>query len=41
VDYIYVWVDGIHVKVRLAQDKTCLLVMIGARRWGEGADRAR
>jgi putative transposase len=25
------WVDGIHLKVRLAQDKVCLLVMIGVR----------
>lgn len=32
VDYVYVWVDGIHVKVRLGeQDRLCLLVMIGAR----------
>ena len=31
VDYVYVWVDGIHVKVRLEQDKVCLLVMIGVR----------
>ena len=31
VDYVYVWVDGIHVKVRLEQDKICLLVMIGVR----------
>ena len=30
-DYVYVWVDGIHLKVRLAQDKVCLLVMIGVR----------
>jgi transposase-like protein len=30
-DYVYVWVDGIHLKVRLDQDKVCLLVMIGAR----------
>lgn len=30
-DYVYVWVDGIHLKVRLAQDKICLLVMIGVR----------
>jgi len=30
-DYIYVWVDGIHLKVRLAQDKVCLLVIIGVR----------
>ncbi|HYY00726.1 MAG TPA: IS256 family transposase [Mycobacterium sp.] len=31
IDYVYVWVDGIHLKVRLAQDKVCLLVMIGVR----------
>ena len=31
VDYVYLWVDGIHVKVRLEQDKVCLLVMIGVR----------
>ena len=30
-DYVYMWVDGIHLKVRLAQDKVCLLVMIGVR----------
>lgn len=30
-DYVYVWVDGIHLKVRLSQDKICLLVMIGVR----------
>ena len=30
-DYVYMWVDGIHLKVRLQQDKVCLLVMIGVR----------
>ena len=30
-DYVYVWVDGIHLKVRLETDKVCLLVMIGVR----------
>ena len=30
-DYVYCWVDGIHLKVRLSQDKVCLLVMIGVR----------
>src|SRR4051812_2017967 len=29
--YVYLWVDGIHLKVRLEQDKVCLLVMIGVR----------
>jgi len=31
VDYVYMWVDGIHLKVRLEQEKICLLVMIGVR----------
>jgi len=30
-DYVHVWVDGIHLKVRLEADKVCLLVMIGVR----------
>ena len=30
-DYVYVWVDGIHLKVRLETDKVCLLVIIGVR----------
>src|SRR4051794_34969423 len=30
-DYVYVWVDGIHLKVRLEADKVCLLVIIGVR----------
>lgn len=35
VDYVYVWVDGIHFKVRLTQDKVCLLVMIGVKANGD------
>jgi transposase-like protein len=31
VDFVYLWVDGIHLKVRLEQEKLCLLVMIGVR----------
>jgi transposase-like protein len=31
VDFVYLWVDGIHVNVRLEQQKLCLLVMIGVR----------
>jgi transposase-like protein len=31
VDYVYLWADGIHVNVRLEEDKLCLLVMIGVR----------
>jgi len=30
-DYVYCWVDGIHVNVRLEEQKLCLLVMIGVR----------
>jgi len=31
VDYVYVWADGIHVTVRLDEDKLCLLVIVGVR----------
>ena len=31
VDYVYLWADGIHVNIRLEEDKLCLLVMIGVR----------
>jgi putative transposase len=31
VDDVYVWADGIHVNVRLEQDKLCLLVIVGVR----------
>jgi putative transposase len=30
-DYVYVWVDGVHFKVRLEDDRLCTLVMIGIR----------
>jgi len=31
-DYVYVWVDGIHTRVRLGSDeRLCCLVMLGAR----------
>jgi putative transposase len=30
-DYVYLWVDGIHVNIRLEEHKLCLLVMIGVR----------
>jgi transposase-like protein len=29
-DYVYVWVDGIHLKVRLEQDTISLLVMMAS-----------
>jgi transposase-like protein len=31
VDYVYLWVDGIHVNIRLEEHRLCLLVMIGVR----------
>jgi transposase-like protein len=31
VDYVYVWADGIHVNVRLDEQRLCLLVLIGVR----------
>lgn len=31
VDYVYLWVDGVHLKARLEQEKLCLLVMLGVR----------
>jgi putative transposase len=35
VDYVYVWVDGVHFSVRLGQDeRLCVLVMVGVRTHG-------
>jgi transposase-like protein len=31
VDYVYVWADGIHVNIRLEDERLCLLVLIGVR----------
>jgi transposase-like protein len=31
VDYVYVWADGVHLNIRLEQERLCLLVMIGVR----------
>ncbi len=30
-EYVYVWVDGVHFRVRLEEDRLCTLVMIGVR----------
>jgi putative transposase len=35
VDYVYVWVDGIHFNVRLDQDRVCTLVIVGVRADGQ------
>jgi transposase-like protein len=31
VDYVYVWADGVHLKVRLEEAKACVLVLLGVR----------
>jgi putative transposase len=31
VDYVYVWVDGVHFNVRLEEERLCCLVMVGVR----------
>ena len=31
VDYVYMWADGIHVNIRLDEERLCLLVLIGVR----------
>ena len=31
VDYVYVWADGIHVNIRLDEERLCLLVLLGVR----------
>jgi len=30
-DYIYVWADGVHFRIRLEEDRLCTLVLIGVR----------
>jgi putative transposase len=31
VDYVYIWVDGIHFNVRLDENRLCALVIVGVR----------
>jgi len=31
VDYVYCWADGVHVNVRLEEERLCLLALIGVR----------
>jgi len=31
VDYVYVWVDGIHFNIRLEEERLCCLVIVGVR----------
>jgi len=33
-EFIYVWVDGVHFRVRLEEDRLCTLVMMGVKRDG-------
>jgi putative transposase len=30
-DFVYVWADGVHLKVRLQEAKACVLVLVGVR----------
>ncbi|MGW3823105.1 IS256 family transposase [Streptomyces sp. NPDC004044] len=30
-DYVYVWADGVHLRIRLGEGKACVLVLIGVR----------
>ncbi|WP_019072004.1 IS256 family transposase [Streptomyces hokutonensis] len=30
-DYVYVWADGIHLRIRLQEAKSCVLVLMGVR----------
>ncbi len=30
-DYVYIWADGIHLNIRLEEERLCLLVLIGVR----------
>jgi transposase-like protein len=30
-DYVYIWADGVHFNVRLAEERLCCLVIVGAR----------
>ncbi|GGT04684.1 hypothetical protein GCM10010271_03230 [Streptomyces kurssanovii] len=30
-DYVYVWADGIHLRIRLSEAKSCVLVVMGVR----------
>lgn len=30
-DYVYIWVDGVHFRIRLEEDRLCALVVIGVR----------
>jgi putative transposase len=34
-EYIYIWADGIHSKIRLNDDKSCMLVVIGVNTYGK------
>lgn len=34
-EYVYLWADGIHFKIRLEEDRQCILVLMGATKDGE------
>ena len=32
--FLYIWADGVYFKPRMAEEKQCVLVLIGADEWG-------
>ena len=32
--YVYIWADGVYFRPRMAEEKQCVLVLIGADEWG-------
>ena len=34
-EYVYVWADGVHTKIRLEEDRQCILVLMGATKDGK------
>ena len=31
LDFVYVWANGVHLKIRLEEAKACVLVLVGVR----------
>ena len=32
--FVYIWADGVYFRPRMAEEKQCVLVLIGADEWG-------
>jgi transposase-like protein len=35
IRYVYIWVDGIYFNIRLSEERSCMLVVLGAREDGQ------